>query len=157
MSASSPPAPTRHAAYNFFERVPYWLLAALFLGVIMAWRIVTDESYATIFTAVAKGVGVTENDQAMDAIAEVGPGGHYLGCAHTQANFKTAFWRTGLLDYKPFETWEEEGARDTQALAAIKVRQLLDSYQKPAMDPAVEEALKAFVAERKASMPDAFI
>ena len=59
MSASSPPAPTRHAAYNFFERVPYWLLAALFLGVIMAWRIVTDESYATIFTAVAKGVGVT--------------------------------------------------------------------------------------------------
>ena len=45
----------------------------------------------------------------------------------------------------------------TQALAAIKVRQLLDSYQKPAMDPAVEEALKAFVAERKASMPDAFI
>ncbi len=59
MSASSPPAPTRHAAYNFFERVPYWLLAALFLGVIMAWRIVTDESYATIFAAVAKGVGVT--------------------------------------------------------------------------------------------------
>ena len=59
MSASSPPAPTRHAAYNFFERVPYWLLAVLFLGVIMAWRIATDESYATIFAAVAKGVGVT--------------------------------------------------------------------------------------------------
>jgi polar amino acid transport system permease protein len=59
MSASSLPAPKRQAAYTFFERIPYWLLAALFLGVIMAWRIVSDESYATIFTAVARGVGVT--------------------------------------------------------------------------------------------------
>ncbi len=41
--------------------------------------------------------------QAMDAIREVGPGGHYLGCEHTQANFKTAFWKSDLLDYKPFE------------------------------------------------------
>jgi trimethylamine---corrinoid protein Co-methyltransferase len=53
----------------------------------------------------------------MDAIREVGPGGHYLGCEHTQANFKSAFWRSDLFDYKPFETWAEEGARDTQALA----------------------------------------
>jgi polar amino acid transport system permease protein len=59
MSASSLPAPKRQAAYTFFERIPYWLLAALFLGVIMAWRIMTDDSYATIFAAVAKGVGVT--------------------------------------------------------------------------------------------------
>lgn len=59
MSASSLPAPKRQVAYTFFERIPYWLLAALFLGVILAWRIVSDESYATIFAAVAKGVGVT--------------------------------------------------------------------------------------------------
>ena len=88
---------------------------------------------------------------------EVGPGGHYLGCAHTQANFKTAFWRTNVLDYKPFETWEEEGARDTQSLASIKVRQMLDTYQQPALDPAIAEALNAYVAEKKASMPDAFM
>jgi hypothetical protein len=59
----------------------------------------------------AAGVAVDENAQAMDAIREVGPGGHYLGCAHTQAHFKDAFWRTDLFDYKPFETWYEEGAR----------------------------------------------
>lgn len=59
MSASSLPAPKRQVAYTFFERIPYWLLAALFLGVILAWRIVSDESYATIFAAVAKGLGVT--------------------------------------------------------------------------------------------------
>ena len=96
------------------------------------------------------------NDQAMDAIAEVGPGGHYLGCAHTQANFKSAFWRTEMLDYKPFETWEEEGARDTQALASIRVQQLLDRYQQPALDPGIAQALDAYIAEKKASMPDAF-
>lgn len=59
MSASSMPAPRRHAAYTFFERIPYWLLTALLLGVLMVWRITTNESYATIFAAVSKGVGVT--------------------------------------------------------------------------------------------------
>ena len=93
----------------------------------------------------------------MDAIREVGPGGHYLGCEHTQANFKTAFWRSDLFDYKPFETWDEEGARDTQALAAVRVQRQLDTYVKPPMDPATEEALQAYVAQKKASMPDSFM
>ncbi len=93
----------------------------------------------------------------MDAIAEVGPGGHYLGCAHTQANFKSAFWRTQVLDYKPYETWDEEGARDTQALASERVAKMLETYQQPALDPAVLEALDAYVARKKAEMPDAFM
>ena len=104
----------------------------------------------------AQGVGVEANDQAMDALAEVGPGGHYLGCAHTQANFQSAFWRTEMLDYKPFETWEEDGARDTQALAAQRVSQLLERYQQPALDPGIAEALDRYIADKKASMPDAF-
>ncbi|MCB2152838.1 MAG: trimethylamine methyltransferase family protein, partial [Rhodobacteraceae bacterium] len=103
------------------------------------------------------GIDVSENGQAMDAIREVGPGGHYLGCAHTQANFKQAFWRTNLLDYKPYETWEEEGARDTVQLARERVARMLADYQKPAIDPAIEEALLEYVAKKKASMPDAFM
>ena len=105
----------------------------------------------------AKGVDMSENGQAMAAIAEVGPGGHYLGCQHTQDNFKTAFWRSDLLDYKPFETWEEDGAMDTQALATIRVQKLIDTYQQPPLDPEIETRLRAYVAEKKASMPDAFI
>ena len=105
----------------------------------------------------ARGVEMDENGQAMDALREVGPGGHYLGCAHTQANFKTAFWRSDLFDYKPFETWDEEGARDTQALATIRVKRMLDTYQQPALDPAIAEALDAFVAKKKAAEPDAFM
>ena len=89
-------------------------------------------------------------------IAEVGPGGHYLGCEHTQSNFKTAFWRSDLFDYKPFETWDEEGARDTQTLASARVKKMLDTYQQPTLDPEIEARLRAYVAEKKASMSDAF-
>ena len=120
-------------------------------------KFVMDADQLGTLHKMAAGVTHDENAQAMDAIREVGPGGHYLGCAHTQANFKDAFWRSELLDYKPFETWEEEGARDTQVLAGERVKKLLDAYQKPAMDPAIEAALISYVAEKKASMPDAFM
>ena len=59
MSLSSMPAPKRQAAYTLFDRLPYWLLLVLLLGVIIVWRIVTDDSYSTIFRAVSRGVGVT--------------------------------------------------------------------------------------------------
>jgi trimethylamine--corrinoid protein Co-methyltransferase len=102
----------------------------------------------------AEGVSIDANAQAMDAIREVGPGGHYLGCAHTQANFKTAFWRSDLLDYKPFETWADEGSRDTMALAGERVEKMLSDYEQPALDPAINEALNSYIANKKASMPD---
>jgi len=119
-------------------------------------KFVMDADQLGVLHHLAQGVFMDENGQAMDAIREVGPGGHYLGCAHTQANFKEAFWRTQMLDYRPFEAWQEAGAPDTAALANARVKKLLADYQKPAIDPAVEEALAAFVAERKSSMPDAF-
>ncbi|MFY0680015.1 MAG: trimethylamine methyltransferase family protein [Thalassovita sp.] len=102
----------------------------------------------------AAGVPIDENAQAMGALREVGPGGHFLGCAHTQENFKSAFWRSDLFDYKPFETWAEEGSRDTMALATARVEKMLGDYQQPALDPAKAEELAAYVAQKKASMPD---
>lgn len=120
-------------------------------------KFVMDADQLGSLHGIASGVDVSEDAQAMDAIREVGPGGHYLGCAHTQANFKDAFWRSGLLDYKPFETWSEEGARDTQTLASIKVKRMLAEYVQPPIDPAIDAALKAFIEERKAAEPDAFV
>jgi trimethylamine--corrinoid protein Co-methyltransferase len=105
----------------------------------------------------AQGVRIDEDAQAMDAIAEVGPGGHYLGCAHTQANFKTSFWRSEVFDFKPYETWSEEGARDTMALATERVQRLIDTYQQPVLDPGIKDALTEYVTKKKASMPDAFM
>lgn len=120
-------------------------------------KFVMDADQLGALHKMAAGVSYDENAQAMDAVREVGPGGHYLGCAHTQANFKDAFWRSELLDYKPFETWSDEGGRDTQALASARVEQLIGAYQQPALDPEIEKALRAYVAEKKASMPDSFV
>ncbi|MGK7652920.1 trimethylamine methyltransferase family protein [Roseovarius sp. B08] len=119
-------------------------------------KFVMDADQLGVYHHLAKGIYTDENGQAMDAIREVGPGGHYLGCAHTQANFKSAFWRSEMLDYKPFEQWADEGAQDTMALAVTRVEKQLANYQQPHLDPGVLEALDAYIAEKKASMPDAF-
>ncbi len=120
-------------------------------------KFVLDADQLGVLHHLAAGVPIDENAQAMDALREVGPGGHFLGCAHTQANFKTAFWKTNVLDYKPYETWVDEGSRDSVALAAARVDKILSEYVQPALDPAVDEALKAYIAQRKSEMPDAFI
>ncbi|GGH25466.1 trimethylamine---corrinoid protein Co-methyltransferase [Cribrihabitans marinus] len=142
------------AGVNFMLHACGWLEGGL---VADFEKFVMDADQLGALHGLAKGVNHDENGQAMDAIREVGPGGHYLGCAHTQANFKSAFWKTDLLDYKPFETWEEEGGRDTRMLASARVERLLSTYEQPALDPAIAEALAAFVDEKKASMPDAFM
>jgi len=138
---------------NFMLHACGWLEGGL---VSSFEKFVLDADQLGVLHHVAHGVAYDENAQAMDAIREVGPGGHYLGCAHTQANFKDAFWRTNVLDYKPFETWDEEGARDSMTLAAAKVKSMLDTYEKPAIDPEIEAALVAYVENKKASMPDSF-
>lgn len=120
-------------------------------------KFVMDADQLGALHSIAEGVDMSEDAQALGAIREVGPGGHFLGCEHTQANFKNAFWRSEMLDYKPFETWADEGARDTQALASERVAKLLRDYQQPAIDPAVDEALKEFMTKRKKAEPDSFI
>ncbi|MFZ1468892.1 MAG: trimethylamine methyltransferase family protein [Paracoccaceae bacterium] len=139
---------------NFMLHACGWLEG----GLVSSYeKFVMDADQLGTLHHLAQGVSVDENAQAMGAIREVGPGGHYLGCQHTQDNFKSAFWRSDLFDYKPFETWDEEGARDTQALAGIRVKKMLGDYQAPAMDEAKREELEAYVARRKSEMPDAFM
>lgn len=120
-------------------------------------KFVMDADHLGTLQKMGLGVSADENGQAMDAIREVGPSGHYLGCDHTQKNFKSAFWRSNLFDYKPFETWYEEGARDTYSLAAERVASQLANYQQPPLDPEILAALEKYVADKKAAMPDAFV
>ena len=120
-------------------------------------KFIMDADHLGTLQKMGLGVSADENGQAMDAIREVGPSGHYLGCDHTQRNFKSAFWRSNLFDYKPFETWYEEGARDTYSLAADRVAHQLASYRQPPLDPEILAALEKYVADKKAAMPDAFV
>jgi trimethylamine--corrinoid protein Co-methyltransferase len=139
---------------NFMLHACGWLEGGL---VASFEKFVMDADQLGTLHHFARGVDMSQDAQAMGAIAEVGPGGHYLGCEHTQANFKTAFWRSDLFDYKPFETWNEEGARDTQTLASLRVQKMIDTYQQPALDPDIEARLRAYVEDKKAGMPDAFM
>ena len=142
------------AGVNFMLHACGWLEG----GLVSSYeKFVMDADQLGTLHHLAQGVHMDLNGQAMDAIREVGPGGHYLGCEHTQANFKSAFWRSDLFDYKPFETWAEEGARDTQALAGERVKKMLGDYQQPDLDIGVSDALTDFVARRKSEMPDAFV
>ncbi|MDA8585982.1 trimethylamine methyltransferase family protein [Rhodobacteraceae bacterium] len=138
---------------NFMLHAAGWLEGGL---VASFEKFVMDADQLGTLHKLAEGIDLSENGQAMDAIREVGPGGHYLGCAHTQENFKSAFWRSDVLDYKPFETWSDEGASDTEGLASARVAKLLADYQQPGIDPDKLAALDAYIAEKKANAPKAF-
>ena len=138
---------------NFCLHAAGWLEGGL---VSCPEKLVIDADQLGVLHSLAEGVDVSENGQAMDAIREVGPGAHYLGCAHTHANFKSAFWRSQVLDYKPFEQWADEGGRDSFQLAHARVERMLAEYAAPPLDPGIDEGLRDYIARRKESEPDAF-
>jgi len=105
--------------------------------------------------ALLGGVDMTENGQALSALREVGPGKHFLGCQHTQENFETAFYRSEIADNNSFEQWESDGALDACQRADIRCKAMLEAYQPPDLDPAVDEALLDYMRNRKESFPDA--
>jgi trimethylamine--corrinoid protein Co-methyltransferase len=93
----------------------------------------------------------------MDAIREVGPGAHFLGCAHTQANFESAFFRSSIADNGTYEQWELEGSRDAHVRASGLVKKMLGEYEAPTIDQGVDESIRDYIAQRKASFPDSNI
>lgn len=101
-----------------------------------------------------EGIDLSDNALAMDAIREVGPGAHFLGSAHTQANFLSAFYRPTSSDSTPYEQWLADGAQDAAKRANSQWKKQLQAYQDPGLDPSIDEALQAFIAERKARVPD---
>ncbi|MEE9447755.1 MAG: trimethylamine methyltransferase family protein [Arenicellales bacterium] len=94
---------------------------------------------------------------AFGAIAEVGPAGNFLSCAHTMERYKTAFYMPTNADCESFEQWSAEGGLDSARRANKRMHKMLDEYQKPALDPAIDEALVDFMNRRRAVLPDNFI
>ncbi|MDE2383465.1 MAG: trimethylamine methyltransferase family protein [Alphaproteobacteria bacterium] len=101
-----------------------------------------------------EGIDLSENAQAMNAIAETGPGQHFLGSDHTRLNFMSALFRPLTPDNNSFEQWQAEGSKDAATRANVLWKQTLERYQDPGLDPATDEALKDYVARVKASQPD---
>jgi len=141
------------AGTNFVLHAAGWLEG----GLVSSYeKFMIDADQLGMQQRFAEGVDLSETGQALDAIAEVGPGSHYLGCAHTQANFQAAFYRSSVADNNSYEQWLAEGEKRVEERANALCRAWLEGYQAPYLDPAIDEALNAFIRERKDSMPDAF-
>ena len=102
----------------------------------------------------SRGIPLDDNPLALDSFREVGPGKHFFGCAHTLRNYETAFWDSGTADNTSFEQWRDAGEKDAMRRANEKWRAMLRTYEAPPLDPAIDEALQAFMTEKKQSRPD---
>ncbi|MNT43426.1 Trimethylamine methyltransferase (MTTB) [compost metagenome] len=146
--------PTSLAGVNFALHTAGWLEGGLAMGY---EKFIMDADQAGMMQTLLKGVDLSENGQAMEAIREVGPGKHFLGCSHTQANFKTAFYLSPITDNNSFEQWDADGRLDMAQRANARWKKLLAEYQAPPLDPAIDAALLAYIEQRKASMPDSSV
>lgn len=111
-------------------------------------KLILDAEILQMMSEVLQPLVVDEAEIGVDAIAAVGPGGHFFGSAHTLERFEHAFYRPMLADWRNFETWQEDGARTAAERANGIWKQLLAEFEAPPMDPAVAEAIDDFVARR---------
>ncbi len=119
-------------------------------------KFVMDTDLCGAMHSFLKGVEVTENALAFEALAEKGPGEHLFGTAHTMRHYKTAYWDSELNDDRTFETWSETGGEDAMTRANVRWKQILAGFQDPPLDEGIDEGLRDFIAAKKASMPDAW-
>jgi trimethylamine--corrinoid protein Co-methyltransferase len=143
--------PTILAGVNFVLHSAGWLEGGLTMGY---EKFVMDADQCGMMHAFVKGVDLTPNGQALDAIVENGPGQHFLGSPHTLANFESAFYRSNVADNNSFEQWELEGAKDSITRAGAVWKKMLADYQPPAIDEAVDQELREWIEQKKASFPD---
>jgi len=119
-------------------------------------KFVMDTDFCGALHSYLDGVVIDDNQLAVEAFKEVGPGAHFFGSAHTMANYQTAFWDSEIADNDPFEKWELAGSADAAKRANALWKKRLAEYQPPPLDPAIDEALSDFVARRKSAAPDAW-
>ena len=103
----------------------------------------------------AEGIRWDDFDEAVAAVADIGPGGHYLGHAHTLENFQRAFFMPDLFDNNSIEQWQAEGSVEVTERAINYTRDLLGSYEEPKLDAGVDEALRDYIARREREIPAA--
>ena len=113
-------------------------------------KLVLDIELLQMVAAFLDPLVVDDDTLALEAMREVGPGGHFFGTAHTQSRYRDAFHAPILSDWRNFESWREAGSPTAMAKANRIWKECLAAYEAPALDPAVAEELAAYVARRKA-------
>lgn len=115
-------------------------------------KIVVDAELLRNWAAILQPVTFDDDDLAVDAIKDVPAGGHFFGSAHTLARYEKAFYRPLLSDWSNFENWTDAGSRNATQRATAIWKKLLAEHVPPPLDPAVREAIDAYVARRKSEI-----
>jgi len=132
---------------NFIKHAAGWLEGGLTCSF---EKVVMDADLIQMIRQCMEEVVVDDDALGLDAVREVGPGGHYFGAAHTLARYDSTFYAPMVSDWRNFETWQEAGSPSTVEHCRDRVNAFLSSYEPPPLDPAIKEALDAFVDKRKA-------
>ena len=101
------------------------------------------------FAELFQPVAATPEEIGIDAVAEVGPGGHFFAAAHTMQRYRDAFYAPLVSDWRNYGAWVEAGSKTATERATTVWRDTLAGFQPPALDAAVQEALEAFVERRR--------
>jgi trimethylamine--corrinoid protein Co-methyltransferase len=136
---------------NFVLHAAGWLEGGLATGY---EKLILDADRLGAYEVVLRGFSTDDDAVGRDAYADVEPGGHFLGSAHTLAHYSTAFYDAQMSDSNSVEQWVEQGSKDSAQRAHARWKSLLADYERPPLDPARLEALEDFVARRKAELPE---
>ena len=118
-------------------------------------KFIVDAEMCAMGYRMAEGVNWDDFDEALAAVSDVGPGGHYLGHPHTLENFQRAFFMPEMFDNNSIEQWQAEGAVEITERALNSARAMLNEYEEPKLDAGVDEALRDFIARREREIPAA--
>jgi trimethylamine--corrinoid protein Co-methyltransferase len=132
---------------NFILHAAGWLESGLTASY---EKFILDIEMLQMFAEIFQPVGATPADLALEAVAEVGAGGHFFGCAHTMERYRSAFYAPLVSDWRNSGQWAEDGAKTATDRATGIWQSTLQRYVAPPRDPAVVEALDSYVQRRKA-------
>lgn len=116
-------------------------------------KFMVDAEQCAMGYRMAEGLRWDDFDEALSAVRDIGPGGHYLGHEHTLENFERAFFMPKLFDNNSYEQWAAEGSKDVTERALTMAKNMLREYEEPKLDEAVDEALLDYIARREREIP----
>ncbi|MGB0718696.1 MAG: trimethylamine methyltransferase family protein [Alphaproteobacteria bacterium] len=116
-------------------------------------KFVVDAEQCAMGYRMASGINWDDFDEALRAVGDVGPGGHYLGHPHTMERFQRAFFMPEMFDNNSIEQWIAEGEITTNERALRRAQKLLNEYEEPKLEEAKDEALQDYIARRELEIP----
>jgi trimethylamine--corrinoid protein Co-methyltransferase len=118
-------------------------------------KFIVDAEQCAMGYRMAEGIRWDDFDEALTAVRDIGPGGHYLGHPHTLENYQRAFFMPEMFDNNSIEQWQAEGSVEITERALRHARALLADYEEPKLDAAVDEQIRDYITRREREIPAA--